>query len=78
MITLNISLNDELAKIVENEVKEKKYASKSEFFRDLLRKEYVFKNPPLLIEEIKPDEEDYKIVKSREKGAEFVAESEVF
>jgi len=42
MVTINISLNEDLAEIVEKEMKEKKYASKSEFFRDLLRRQYVY------------------------------------
>ncbi|MFA6305608.1 MAG: ribbon-helix-helix domain-containing protein [Candidatus Gracilibacteria bacterium] len=43
MITINISLNKELADIVEHEVKAKKYANRSEFFRDLIRKNYLEK-----------------------------------
>ena len=37
MVTLNISLPDQLASIVEREVSEGSYASRSEFFRTLLR-----------------------------------------
>jgi len=37
MITMNISLNKELAEVVDREVKENKYANRSEFFRELVR-----------------------------------------
>lgn len=43
MITINISINEDLAKIVDHEVKDKKYANRSEFFRDLIRQKYVYK-----------------------------------
>lgn len=35
---INISLPQELTKVVEKEIKKGKYSSTSEFFRDLLRK----------------------------------------
>ncbi len=41
MITMNISLNKELVKIVDREIKTQKYANRSEFFRDLIRRQYV-------------------------------------
>jgi Arc/MetJ-type ribon-helix-helix transcriptional regulator len=78
MVTLNISLNDELADIVTKEMKDKKFANRSEFFRDLLRKEYVYKNQDVVIEEIGPDDEDYKIIQKRKKNAEFISEEEFF
>lgn len=78
MVTLNISLNEELADIVTKEMKDKKFANRSEFFRDLLRKEYVYKNQDVVIEEIGPDDEDYKIIKKREKNAKFISEEEMF
>ncbi|MBI2578033.1 MAG: ribbon-helix-helix protein, CopG family [Candidatus Wildermuthbacteria bacterium] len=34
---INISLSKELHKVVEKELKRRKYSTKSEFFRDLLR-----------------------------------------
>ena len=38
---MNISINEELVKIIDLEIKKKKYANRSEFFRDLIRKTYV-------------------------------------
>jgi len=38
MQTYNISINPELAQVVEKEIKQGKYANRSEFFRDLIRK----------------------------------------
>lgn len=37
MITMNISLNKELAEVVDREVKAQKFANRSEFFRELVR-----------------------------------------
>lgn len=68
MITINISLNKELADIVEHEVKTKKYANRSEFFRDLLRKNYILND----IEELDKNDPDYKLVKKMEKDSEFI------
>ena len=45
MVTMNISLNKELAEFVNKEVKEKKYANKSEFFRHLVRKYHLLHQP---------------------------------
>lgn len=42
MVTINISINEDLAEIVEKEMKDKKYTNKSEFFRDLIRRQYVY------------------------------------
>ena len=44
MTTFNISLNKELAQLVDNQVKLEKYANRSEFFRQLLRDVYVRKD----------------------------------
>ncbi len=41
MPTYNISLNKELADIVDVELKRGKYSNRSEFFRQLLRKVFV-------------------------------------
>ena len=41
MITYNISLNKELAQIVEEKIKLGKFANRSEFFRQLLRSMFL-------------------------------------
>lgn len=41
MVTMNISINEELVKVIDIEIKKKKYANRSEFFRDLIRKTFV-------------------------------------
>lgn len=41
MTTYNISLNDELAQLVEKQIKINKFANRSEFFRQLLRDFFV-------------------------------------
>ena len=75
MTTYNISINDELASIVEETIKTQKYANRSEFFRDLLRKFFV-KNEHS-IEEINEHDEDYNIIQAREKNASFTPLSEL-
>lgn len=37
MATYNVSINNELAEFINAEIKDKKYASNSEFFRELVR-----------------------------------------
>ena len=59
MINYNISLNNELAQIVEQKIQEGKYANRSEFFRELIRHIFVFQES-LDIEAIMPDNSDYK------------------
>ena len=41
MINYNISLNEELAIIVEQEIKKGKYSNRSEFFREMIRKIFI-------------------------------------
>ncbi len=41
MITYNISLNKELAQIVEKKIKSGKFANRSEFFRQILRSMFL-------------------------------------
>ncbi|MDD3861749.1 MAG: ribbon-helix-helix domain-containing protein [Candidatus Gracilibacteria bacterium] len=45
MITMNISLNKELAEVVDREVKTQKFANRSEFLRHLIRKHYFMSKP---------------------------------
>jgi len=44
-------MNDELAEIVEREMKRGKYGSKSEFFRSLIRKVYLEQEKEMLNKE---------------------------
>ncbi len=76
MTTYNISVNDELALIVEEVIKTQKYANRSEFFRDLVRKFYV-NNNQYKIEELNENDEDYKLLQKREKQVSFVKLSEI-
>lgn len=46
MVTYNISINDELAEEVEKYMKRKKYANRSELFRDLIREKMVIQKMP--------------------------------
>lgn len=77
MVTINISLNDDLATIVDQEMKDKKFANRSEFFRHLIREAYVSKSKAV-IEEIDQNDADYKLLAERKKSAKFLNESEVF
>lgn len=70
MPNYNISLNGALAKIVEKEIKIKKYASRSEFFRDLVRRQYVHEE--YTIEPITDNDPDQRILKKRKRGALFI------
>lgn len=72
MTTYSISLNDELAEIVEQEMKSRKFSNRSEFFRDLVRTKFYPAKKNSSIEEISSYTKDYKIIKEREKDAEFM------
>jgi|WetSurMetagenome_2_1015567.scaffolds.fasta_scaffold55617_6 Arc/MetJ-type ribon-helix-helix transcriptional regulator len=73
MITYNITFNEDLASVVDKEMKRNKYGNRSEFFRDLVRKVYIFKPAPdYVIEELNESDEDYKLMKSRQKRANFI------
>ena len=63
----NISINSELAKVVEQIMKQRKYANRSEFFRDLIRRYYL--EEEYSIEEVDPSDSDHKLIKEREKNA---------
>ncbi|MFA7685353.1 MAG: ribbon-helix-helix domain-containing protein [Candidatus Gracilibacteria bacterium] len=45
MVTMNISITKDLAEFVDKEVKNKKYANRSEFLRHLIRKHYFMSQP---------------------------------
>jgi len=59
MINYNISINKELAQIVEQKIKEGKYANRSEFFRELIRRLFVM-DKTFDISLVTPDNSDYK------------------
>ncbi|PIR13716.1 hypothetical protein COV49_01250 [Candidatus Falkowbacteria bacterium CG11_big_fil_rev_8_21_14_0_20_39_10] len=59
MINYNISLNKELAQIVEQKMKQGKYANRSEFFRELLRRSFIFREK-INIDPILPADSNYK------------------
>lgn len=50
MVTMNISITKDLAEFVDKEVKEKKFANRSEFFRDIIRKIFFEKTRREIIE----------------------------
>jgi len=62
MLHYNISINKELASIVEQEIKAGKYANRSEFFRDMIRDLFVRKNS-LDIEPISKTTTEYREMK---------------
>ncbi len=67
MINYNISVNKELADVVEREIKVGKYANRSEFFRDMIRDMFVRED--LDIEAISPRTQVYKKLKKEVKLA---------
>ena len=75
MPSYNISLNDALAQIVEQEIRTKKYANRSEFFRSLIRNQYV--DTDSVIEEIPADDPDHKILRKREQKTKFIPLTQV-
>ncbi|MEK7648714.1 MAG: ribbon-helix-helix domain-containing protein [Patescibacteria group bacterium] len=71
MPNYNISLNKGLAQIVTTEIRKKKYANRSEFFRDLIRRRYVLRESDVVIDNILPSDPDYTLVRKRKKNASF-------
>ena len=63
MINYNISLNKELAQIVEEKIKLGKYSNRSEFFREMIRKMFVFSNNNFEIERIEEGSTEYEELK---------------
>lgn len=53
---INISLSEELNKLVEKEVKKRKFVTKSEFFRFLLRRE---QEEQRILEELKESQREF-------------------
>ncbi len=72
MPNYNISLNDELALVVDTEIKTRKYSSRSEFFRDLIRQRYVTDDDQCEIEVVSPTDQDAALIQNRKKDASFV------
>lgn len=73
MVTYNISVNDELAEEFERYMKRKKYANRSECFRDLIRQKVAVADD-YEIEEVLPGDADYQLIQKRKKNndANFV------
>jgi len=73
MPNYNISLNKGLARIVTTEIRKKKYANRSEFFRDLIRRRYVLRESSGAIDEILPSDPDYLLIQKRKKNPSFIS-----
>jgi Arc/MetJ-type ribon-helix-helix transcriptional regulator len=73
MINYNISLNKELAQIVEKKIKSGKYANRSEFFREMIRKMFVFGDKEYFIEEIKNGSCEYEKLEKMSKDKKNIA-----
>ncbi len=73
MPNYNISLNDEIAQIVDTQIKERKYSSRSEFFRDLIRQRYVTDQDRCDIEVVTPTDPDAILIQKRKKDASFIS-----
>jgi Arc/MetJ-type ribon-helix-helix transcriptional regulator len=76
VINYNISINEELAEIVEQMMKAGRYTNRSEFFRDLIRKYYI-NEMDMVIEELDENDPDYKYIQERKKDAEFITLEEL-
>lgn len=72
MPNYNISLNDELAMVVDTEIKIRKYSSRSEFFRDLVRQRYVTNADQCDIEVVSSNDPDAALIQSRKRDASFI------
>lgn len=73
MPNYNISLNDELAAVVDTEIKVRKYSSRSEFFRDLVRQRYVTDEDQCdHSEALSSEDPDAVLIQSRKKDASFI------
>lgn len=72
MPNYNISINSELARVIDREIMEKKYSSRSEFFRDLVRDRFVAGDEKYDIAALSLRDPDYALVKKRKLGARFV------
>lgn len=72
MATYNISLNDELAQLVEASIKQGYYANRSEFFRSILRNYY--QQEGIIVESLAANDADYKEVQKmkNDSSIEFV------
>lgn len=72
MPNYNISINSELAQVIDRAMREKKYSSRSEFFRDLVRDKFVIGSEENDITRLSSSDSDYALVKKRKRGAQFV------
>ncbi len=72
MPNYTISLNDDLALVVDTEIKRRKFSSTSEFFRDLVRQRYVTDEDRCEIEVVSPTDLDAALIQNRKKDASFI------
>lgn len=72
MPNYNISINPALAKVIDQEIKAKKYSSRSEFFRDLVRDRFVEGSGEYDIAPLSSSDPDYALLKKRKRGARFI------
>lgn len=73
MPNYNISFNDELGQIVDAQIKEGKYSSTSEFFRNLVRQRYVNDEDDRCDSEVVSlTDSDATLVQDRKRDASFI------
>ncbi len=72
MPNYTISLNDDLALVVDTEIKRRKFSSTREFFRDLVRQRYVTDEEECDIEAVSPTDPDAVFIQRRKKDASFI------
>lgn len=75
-VNYNISINKELDSIVSKKMKEGRYGNRSEFFRDLLRRSFVFENN-LDIELVPQGTKEHKEMMQIYKKGEFISWGDV-
>ena len=73
--TYTISINQDLAKIVEKEKKQGKFSNSSEFFRHLIRQHFI--NEEFVIERLDPSDPDAIESKRRAKTEKFIPWAQV-
>lgn len=69
MANYNISINHELAEVVEAAMERRKYANRSEFFRDLIRQYYLEQEH---VEPLLSGDPDLAVLQKAKQDAEFV------
>ncbi len=72
MPNYNISINQALAKVIDREIRERKYSSRSEFFRDIIRDRFVVGSAEYNIAPLSTGDPDYAVIEKRKRGARFI------